>query len=378
MGEVVTRLAASRTSVTSDQSSSVFGAPRVAYPPRSVSILINNYNYGQFVSQAIESALAQTVPAQVVVVDDGSNDNSREVISRYADRVEAVFQDNGGQGAAMNEGFGRATGDLVIFLDSDDFLETHAVETLLKGWKASTVLAQYPLVIVDTDGIPCGVHPDPPETGLAEGDVRPALLETGGFAVNVTSGLAFSRNALLEVMPIPVRSFKNAADGYLVRGVAFKGNIQRFDDRLGSYRKHGRNDSDVCATPGGMADGFRKKIRYAEGEFATTCEFAKLHGLTVISDLGERDAAYLGYRLFSVLLEPDSHPIRNDRRWTLLSRYMAARWRSSWPVHRRMLAIALAALATVSPTSLSAVFIRWLHDSGSRPSWFRALAPKRA
>ena len=88
--------------------------------PRSASIIINNYNYGQFVGQAIESALEQTHPAQVIAVDDGSTDDSREIIARFDSRVLPIFKPNGGQGSAMNDGFAMATGDIVLFLDSDD------------------------------------------------------------------------------------------------------------------------------------------------------------------------------------------------------------------------------------------------------------------
>ena len=353
------------------------GGSDVWTAPCSATILINNFNYRPFVETAIASALAQTHPAQVVVVDDGSTDGSQEVIAAFGDRVRAVYQRNGGQASAMNEGFRLATGDVVVFLDSDDFLEPHAVETLLSGWRPGTVLGQYPLTIVDVEGTARGVYPDPPHVGLADGNVREQLVATGSYPVTVTSGLAFARTVLDQVMPIPVGPFRNAADGYLTRAVAFLGRVQRFDERLGSYRQHGCNDSDVCAPPGGLAGGFRKKIRYAENEFFTTSELAIKHGLRVVADLGEHDPNYIGYRLFSLLLDPESHPLRQDRRWPLLRRYVAARWQSAWPIHRKILALTLATAASLSTSQMSTTWIRWLHDSSSRPSWLRALAPTR-
>jgi glycosyltransferase involved in cell wall biosynthesis len=153
-----------------------------------------------FVGQAIESALEQTHPVQVIAVDDGSTDDSREIIARFDSRVLPIFKPNGGQGSAMNEGFAMATGDIVLFLDSDDLLNTNAVSTLLSQWRPDTVLAQYPLKIVDRDGTTVlGIHPDPPSS-LSQGDVRVELLKTGSFGVNVTSGLAFSRLALASVI----------------------------------------------------------------------------------------------------------------------------------------------------------------------------------
>ena len=73
--------------------------------PLCVSIIISNYNYGRFLSAAIDSALAQTYQTvEVIVVDDGSTDNSREVIESYGDRITALFQKNGKQAAALNYG----------------------------------------------------------------------------------------------------------------------------------------------------------------------------------------------------------------------------------------------------------------------------------
>ncbi|MCY7286429.1 MAG: glycosyltransferase, partial [Cyanobacteria bacterium CAN_BIN43] len=64
-----------------------------------VSIIINNYNYDRFLVQAIDSALSQTYPhVEVIVVDDGSTDRSREIITSYGDRLMSIFQDNGKQG----------------------------------------------------------------------------------------------------------------------------------------------------------------------------------------------------------------------------------------------------------------------------------------
>src|SRR5687768_2353721 len=93
-----------------------------------VSVVITNYNYADFVGAAIESALAQRYePIEVVVVDDGSTDDSRDVISRYHEIV-AVFQPNGGQTSALNEGFRVARGDWICMLDADDLLKPGAIE----------------------------------------------------------------------------------------------------------------------------------------------------------------------------------------------------------------------------------------------------------
>ena len=79
-----------------------------------VSVIINNYNYGHFLGAAIDSALTQTyAPIEVVVVDDGSTDDSRNVIAGYGSRIRAVLKVNGGQASAFNAGFAASTGAVI-------------------------------------------------------------------------------------------------------------------------------------------------------------------------------------------------------------------------------------------------------------------------
>src|SRR5438046_8948159 len=85
------------------------------------SVIINNYNYGRFLREAVDSALNQTYRnTEVIVVDDGSTDGSPEVIASYGERIVPVLKQHGGQNSALNAGFSRRRGDVSLFLDSDD------------------------------------------------------------------------------------------------------------------------------------------------------------------------------------------------------------------------------------------------------------------
>jgi glycosyltransferase involved in cell wall biosynthesis len=100
-----------------------------------VSVVIPSYNYERFVGEAIESALGQTHAAvEVIVVDDGSTDGSRAVISTFAARIKTVFQDNLGLPSARNSGIRMAGGEYLLFLDADDWLLPGAVADLLGGF----------------------------------------------------------------------------------------------------------------------------------------------------------------------------------------------------------------------------------------------------
>ena len=109
----------------------------------TVSAVINNHNYGRFLGQAIESVLGQTYPAkliELVVVDDGSTDGSRRVIESFAGRVKAVYQERGGQAAAINAGVQAATGDIVCLLDSDDWWRPEKIARVAKWFRSNPAL----------------------------------------------------------------------------------------------------------------------------------------------------------------------------------------------------------------------------------------------
>jgi Glycosyl transferase family 2 len=86
-----------------------------------ITAVIPSYNYGHFVTTAVESALAQTyADVEVIVVDDGSTDDTRERLAPYLDRIHYLHQENGGLSAARNTGIRAATGDWIALLDADD------------------------------------------------------------------------------------------------------------------------------------------------------------------------------------------------------------------------------------------------------------------
>src|ERR1700716_602327 len=86
-----------------------------------VTALIPTYNSGKYICDAVDSVLAQTFPAhEIIVVDDGSTDCTREVLAKYKTKIKYIRQVNAGPPAARNTGIARATGEFVALLDSDD------------------------------------------------------------------------------------------------------------------------------------------------------------------------------------------------------------------------------------------------------------------
>ncbi|MBN1124757.1 MAG: glycosyltransferase family 2 protein [Sedimentisphaerales bacterium] len=95
-----------------------------------VSVVIPAYNSARYIRRALDSVLAQTVPVrQILVIDDGSTDDTAQVVSEYGGRVEYIYQANAGAGAARNTGIQAATSEWIAFLDADDEWLPHRLES---------------------------------------------------------------------------------------------------------------------------------------------------------------------------------------------------------------------------------------------------------
>ena len=101
--------------------------PMAIRSPSLITVVITCYNHGRFLSTAIESVLAQNYPyKEIIVVDDGSTDNTKE-IAFYYPSVRYVYQSNRGLSAARNKGIAESSGNYLLFLDADDWLLPNAL-----------------------------------------------------------------------------------------------------------------------------------------------------------------------------------------------------------------------------------------------------------
>ena len=207
-----------------------------------VAIVINNYNYGRFLGQCIESALKQTRPPdELIVVDDGSTDESREVIVRFGDRLTPILQANQGQAAALNAGFRASSADLVLFLDSDDYLYPEALDTCLRHWEAGASKLHFRLDRVDREGRQLGETWPKKSQDLPSGNLVDQLAREGRFHFPPTSGNLFARACLEKLFPIPAERYAICADAYLIIKAVAHGAQLAVDRSLGAYRIHGGN-----------------------------------------------------------------------------------------------------------------------------------------
>jgi len=208
-----------------------------------VSILIENYNYGKYLGDAIESALAQDYSNfDVVVVDDGSTDESRDVIRKYKGRLKSVFKPNGGLASAFNAGVNNSDGDLVFFLDSDDIADRDRVRKVVDQFEsdkeAQWVFHQLRRVAKDGQ---TPIEPEPVPR-IRRFDLRN---KSFNFPALSTSGLSFRRSFLPRIFPVPEARACLISDNYLKFAAVLLAPGIYLGGALGSLRIHGLNDGSA-------------------------------------------------------------------------------------------------------------------------------------
>jgi hypothetical protein len=345
-----------------------------------VSILINNWNYADYLPVALDSALAQVHPdVEIVVVDDGSTDDSPAVLDRYAQqhghRLTLLRQENAGQPAAGLTGLEHSTGEIVMFLDADDYLMPDAASRVATVWRPDCAKVQFRLSLVGPDGVRFGV--DPPENvAMPQGDLIPLLRATGRYESPVTSGNAYPRVLLEQLFPIPP-AFHNI-DGYLNTVVPLFGPVISLDEELGAYRQHGRNrwafSGGLNGGPsGGLdVDRLRRRVRHDLIRDRQLRETAADRGIAIPNGLPLRNPDHLLHRLGSLRLEPARHEQVGDTRLGLLRLGLrAVRTTAASAVDRLYLALVLLAVAALPTTTARSVLTFVL--GGSRPEWLRRI-----
>jgi glycosyltransferase involved in cell wall biosynthesis len=240
-----------------------------ASPPLA-SIVVTNYNHGPFLRAAIDSALSQSHPrTEVIVVDDGSTDDSPAVLDGYGDRIVAIRQANVGMDVSLGIGFLASRGEVVLFLDSDDVLCPTTIERAMAAFAGSdAVKVHWPLVEIDESGAVTGRRR--PSAPLPEGDLKGAILRGGPLASPwpPTSGNAFRRDVLKRILPVP-RTHDTLSDVYLCALAPLYGPVARITTSLGYYRIHGDNLS--------RRGGFEQKLARGLWRSERTFEAVREH-----------------------------------------------------------------------------------------------------
>ncbi|QUY44825.1 glycosyltransferase family 2 protein [Acaryochloris marina] len=331
-----------------------------------VSIVINNYNYEQFLAEAINSALEQTYPnVEVLVVDDGSTDGSRFLIEVYGDRIRAIFQPNCKQAAALNTGFEASQGEIILFLDADDYLRPEAVEQVVTAFQEGIGKVHFRLQVVDSSSRPLGYYIPSVGMALAKGEVWRDLMKTSSYVSSPMSGNAYRRETLQPVFPIPDK-YKTTADDYLMISTPFyAGKLAGINDPIGAYRVHDSNQWALTTVTGSR---FRRFVKHDLLNFALLKQRAAEKKQSVSLDLEQRSLGRIWSRLASLRLEPQDHPVSTDQVSQLVHWGIRALWKfSSHNFQKRVIYSGLFFWVGFMPRPLAKLGITWLYAPHLRP-----------
>jgi glycosyltransferase involved in cell wall biosynthesis len=204
------------------------------------SILINSYNYGRYLRHCIDSALLQTYPnTQVIVVDDGSSDESAAIIDSYGQAIVPIFKSNGGQASCFNAGFARSDGDVIFLLDADDEFHSRKISILIDVYLDPSV--QWCFDRTDLSAIPDASRFDP-RRDVALCDCRDSIANNRiPDLPTPTSGLSFRRALLSKLLPMPTAPGITLSDNYLKFAAASLGVGAVCHAPLTHQRIHGSN-----------------------------------------------------------------------------------------------------------------------------------------
>jgi glycosyltransferase involved in cell wall biosynthesis len=220
----------------------VFRASPTTDAPRSqeplVSVVVPCFNQAHYLGEALESCLAQSHPnVEILVVDDGSSDNTGEVTARFPE-VQYLRQDNRGLSGARNSGLARCRGTYVTFLDADDRLLPTALETnlslLLDHPNYAFVYGHYRLVT--EDGSPLAQDPSPPPGPRSYRE----LLQKNFIGMPATATYRSDVFALVDGFD---ETNSPCADWELSLRISRRFPIAGHPDVVAEYRKHGANMS---------------------------------------------------------------------------------------------------------------------------------------
>jgi glycosyltransferase involved in cell wall biosynthesis len=209
-----------------------------------VSVVVDTYNHEAFIGQAIASVLQQEYQlgaVEVLVVDDGSQDGTAKQLSAFTDRVRIVRKENGGQASALNFGIALAKGDIIAFLDGDDWWHPRKLQAVV-GYllrNPAVGMVGHGIVEVAADGNRRALRPGELIRFDLKSESGPATLNRVACFLG-TSRLTCRRSVLERLLPIP-EAFVIQADEYLFTLGGAVTEVAVLDETLCYYRLHDQN-----------------------------------------------------------------------------------------------------------------------------------------
>jgi glycosyltransferase involved in cell wall biosynthesis len=209
-----------------------------------VSVIIDNYNYEKYIENAIKSVLNQTYQNfEIIIVDDGSSDNSKEIINEYAlkypEKIKAIFKENGGQASAFNVGVENANGEIISFLDSDDEFEENKLEEVVKAYNdGNEYIFNDHYMVFDNNANKIFE----PKRYPYNGENIFLVYYISQYVGDITSTLSISKNLANKIFPIKnIEGWRIQADDVIVFSASMMTHSFFINKKLTKYRIHGKN-----------------------------------------------------------------------------------------------------------------------------------------
>jgi hypothetical protein len=229
--------------------------------PVFVSVLIDTCNHERFIEQAISSVLAQEFPAsdfEVIVVDDGSADHTAEIVRRFEPRLRLLQKTNGGQASAFNTGIPQCRGEIIAFLDGDDWWAPRKLRRVAELFAADSSIGFVGHAIVES-------YADGAERLVSPGREHRFRLDSADaakfFRLNRcymgTSRMTIRTSIARKLLPVP-ESLVIEADEYLFTLAPLLADAMLLPEPLTHYRLHGGN---LYMASGSVAGGERRMQR---------------------------------------------------------------------------------------------------------------------
>jgi glycosyltransferase involved in cell wall biosynthesis len=263
----------------------------------AISVLIDTYNHEKYIEQAVLSAIEQDFPAsdyEIVVVDDGSTDRTPEIMRKFSPRVQLLRKKNGGQASAFNAAFPELRGEIIAFLDGDDWWAREKLSAVMAAFAEHPEVAAvghgYYEVREDTGGTKLRALERAESADLSNREAAAGALRAWDFLR--TSAFAAKRAALERILPAPdVLVF--CADAFIAPSCMVTG-VRVLAEPLVYYRVHGNN---LCTFDEGEDDGrLRQRCEMHELLFET------LEPMLVRSGVRRETARALLYPYFTDLM----------------------------------------------------------------------------
>ncbi len=295
-----------------------------ALPSKSqvtLSIIIANHNYAAFLRQAIDSALAVDWPnVEVIVVDDGSIDDSHAIIKSYGDRIRGELLPKSTQLDVRNHGFAISKGDIISFLDSDDVLDPQIMRRAMGVWGDRVSKVQVQMGTIDADGRNLGSNFPKYRSAPTADECRAWILNTSFYPTPPGSGNLYARWFLDRIFPLD-HSCGDATDSCCVTAAPLLGDVVTIPETLAHYRVHGNNLGAISDL---RPRRLHRQIVRAQQRFDYMKRIADTAGLKVRAQGPQLSLHYLMYRTASLRVSPDEHPLNGDSRLSIVRAAFAA------------------------------------------------------